>query len=141
MADNTPKTEEPKPTTTETKPVEEKKVEEKTEAAKTESKPEPKPASSASATDEVPDVNTSDEFKTLEEDEAVLLNVYVISWRIHLGVSKRNVWPHLPIPFLFPFTCAMFLRRAIPCVTSIFLGVELGLRVPNGCFDANFGAW
>jgi hypothetical protein len=81
MADNTPKAEESKPV--ETKPVEEKPAEatkpaeEKKEEQKEEKKAEAKPASSASTTDETPDVSHSEEYKTMEEDETALLNVYV----------------------------------------------------------------
>jgi len=116
MADTTTKPEETKPTTAESVPAQEKKVEEKveekTEAPKTETKAEPKPASSASATDEVPDVNTSDEFKTHEENEIVLLNVYVISWRIHMGaqyVARDCI--ALQIPFL--------VTSSLPLVASV----------------------
>lgn len=81
MAD-APKTEQV-PTTEEKKVEEVKKVEEpakeapKDEKKEEEKKVEAKPASSASAADETPDVNVSDEYKTLEEGEDVLFNTYV----------------------------------------------------------------
>lgn len=91
MADNTPKPEETK-ATTETK-VEETKVTEEKKAE--ESKPEPKPASAASTTDETPDVNLSSEYKSLEENEEVLYSVYV--FRATDGRTSPNrpfiAWP------------------------------------------------
>jgi Ran-binding protein 1 len=84
MADNTPKPEEVKPAT-ETKPVETKPAEE-TKAEET--KPEPKPASSASANDEVPDINLTDEYKTNEENEEILHNVRAKLYRFHVATKE-----------------------------------------------------
>lgn len=73
MADNTPKTEEATP-----KPVEEKKPEEvKPAETKEAAKPAVTEEKKAAAAEDLPDVSHSEEFKTMEEDETMLLNVYV----------------------------------------------------------------
>lgn len=115
MADTT--TTKPEETKVETTPkteevakVEEpaKKVEEAAKEApkEEEKKPEPKPVSSASATDDTPDVNTSDEYKTLEEGEDVLYATYVLeSTRKGHRLAKFTIFASFALQLRDPQLC------------------------------------